>query len=275
MYRSIPLRLIAALACIVSLSAFSTSEVRFENVPVFSDTKPTSVKGILAKPDSSGKAPAIVLWHTCGGVREHVSKLWPQYFTSLGYITLTIDSFGSRGLKTCNAPTPLLGGPQGVNRHITAGDPYGALRYLASLPDVDADNIALMGFSYGGIMIAYLSNMDFKTPEGRRFKALVSFYGHCSKTAPNGTYLGPNPLSPWLVVVGEKETPDFLRTCREIASRPGVTFNILPNAHHGWDQPELTRQVDDGNGNVMLYNKEATEQSKLIVRDFLVQQFGR
>lgn len=265
-----------ALACVLALSGFTKSNVTFENVAVFDDTKPARIHAQLAKPDGEGKFPAVILWHTCGGVLDHVSKLWPEYFTGLGYVTLTIDSIGSRNLKNCFSPIPLLGGPSGINKHITAGDPYGALRYLATLPYVDADRVALMGFSFGGIMNAYLSNTDFATPEGRRFKTLVSFYGHCSKaTAEAALYPGGDPKYPWLILVGEKEAPGFHKSCGRLASKPGVTFKVLPSAHHGWDQAHVTRPHDDGAGNIMLYSKAATEQSKTIVKEFLAAQFAR
>ena len=261
------------MASAFSLSGFTSQPVTFDNVQVFPDTKSIKIQGLLAKPDGTGKFPAIVLWHTCGGVKDHVTRFWPEYFTSLGYVTLTIDSFGPRGQSNCLKPVNLMAGPNGINKHIAAGDAHGGLRYLASLPFVDPQRVAAMGFSYGAIMVAYMSNADFKTPEGLTFKTLVSFYGHCSKGLPDAAlYPGGNPRYPWLIVVGEKETPGFHSSCAKLADKPGVTLKVLPNAYHGWDQPAFTRPTDDGVGNTMLYSKEATEESQRIVKGYLGEQ---
>ncbi|MBL8689757.1 MAG: dienelactone hydrolase family protein [Rhodospirillaceae bacterium] len=265
------------IVCALGLSGFTTQPVSFDNVQVFPETPPASLRGLLAKPEGNGKFPAVVLWHTCAGVQEHVLTFWPEYLTGLGYVTLTLDSFGPRGQTNCLKPVHLLAGPNGANRRITAGDPHGALRYLASLSYVDSQRVALMGFSYGGIMVAYLSNLDLKTPEGLTFKALVSFYGHCSKGAPDrpALYPGGDPRYPWLILIGEKEAPGFRTSCAAMAGRPGVTFKILPDAHHAWDSAKATRATDDGVGNVMLYSREATEASQRILKEYLDVNLAR
>lgn len=254
------------------LSGFTTSKVTFENVAVFPDTKQTQIRGLLAKPDGDGKFPAVVLWHTCGGVRPHVAELWPKFLTDLGYVTLTVDSFGPRNQQSCVKPVNLL---VGANRHIAAGDVHGALRYLSTLPYVDARRVAVVGFSWGGIMIAYMSNEDFKTPEGLTFKAMVSFYGHCSKTLPqNADYSGGDPRLPWLIVQGEKESAAFHASCAKLAGKPGVTIKILPGANHAWDQAQFTRPTADEAGNVMLYNEQALVESQRMLKDYLAAQLG-
>lgn len=76
--------------------------------------------GLLAKPPGEGPFPAVALLHTCGGLTSVTTLDWPEYLTGLGYVTLSVDSFGSRGIKRC--PTPLSRDRRELSR-----DAYGAL----------------------------------------------------------------------------------------------------------------------------------------------------
>ena len=105
---------------------------------------------MLSKPEGPGPFPAVVILHTCGGVRSHTSRFWPDVLRQHGYVALTVDSFGSRGLTPC--PNRLI--RPGVD-YVTelAPDAFGALDYLASLPGVDKNRIAEIGFSLGGYVL--------------------------------------------------------------------------------------------------------------------------
>ena len=78
--------------------------------------------------------------HTFGGLSPRFIVDWPNYLTGLGYVTLSVDSFGPRGLKRC---------PNWVSKdkYVLIKDAYGGLEYLASLPFVDKERIGVMGFS--------------------------------------------------------------------------------------------------------------------------------
>src|SRR3546814_3480297 len=57
-------------------------------------------------------------------------------------------------------------------------DAYAALDYLATRPEIDAGRVALVGFSYGGMVAtyaAYAQVAERYAPNGRRFAAHVAF----------------------------------------------------------------------------------------------------
>ena len=54
------------------------------------------IQGLLSRPEGNGPFPAIVILHTCGGVRQNLSHVWPALLVERGYVSLTVDSFGSR-----------------------------------------------------------------------------------------------------------------------------------------------------------------------------------
>ena len=178
---------IGATATLLSLLTACGSLVSFQNARLSERDTTQTISGILAKPPGEGPFPAVVLLHSCGGLQPHVINDWPEYLTGLGYVTLTVDSFGPRGIKRC--PTPIIRDRRELSR-----DAYGALEYLTNLPFIKKDRIAVMGFSLGGNTIDYFAGQDFKTRSGLNFTAAVSVYGDCrnlpsySKTIPNNRH---------------------------------------------------------------------------------------
>ena len=54
-----------------------------------------------------GPSPAVVLLHGCNGNWQRIDERWGKRIASWGYVTLTVDSFGPRGIKsTCNDGAP-------------------------------------------------------------------------------------------------------------------------------------------------------------------------
>lgn len=90
--------------------------VEFDGVSL---TRRLTLRGYLRRPDAAGPSPAVVLLHGCGGFPEALDENWGTRIAAWGYVALTVDSFGSRGLKnTCSGG----GGAAGL-----AFDPYQAL----------------------------------------------------------------------------------------------------------------------------------------------------
>lgn len=262
-------RLPTIAAAVLLLSGFS-SEVKFDSMPVFSGSPAGQVSGILSRPEGKGPFPAVVLLHTCAGMTDTVAQFWPRYLAQLGYVSLAVDSLSPRGFRSCRKTSYSR---RDVVRMV-GNDAYGALQYLAGLPEVDKQRIGVMGFSLGGIAIAAFAMNDFKTPEGLNFRTAITLYGHCSPAAPGtGPHPG-DPKFPWLIANGEKERESNHEACRAIQGRAGVTFTLIEGAYHGFDDPRNTGTRDDGAGNTMLYSKEATSKAQALVREFLGKHFS-
>ena len=77
---------------------------------------------------------------TEGGSR--LDERWGKRIASWGYVTLTVDRFGPRGLNsTCTGGTP----PDDL-----PSTPIGAELSWRNGPFVDPDRVAVLGFSQGG-----------------------------------------------------------------------------------------------------------------------------
>jgi dienelactone hydrolase len=232
---------------VLVLSACVTS-VSFQNAKLASyDPPPENVRSLFAKPAGKGPFPAVVLLHTCGGVRPHVSADWPAFLTEIGYAVLTVDTFGSRGAGTCsdaNVGTPAM-----------TRDAYGALDYLAARPDIDPDRIGVMGFSLGAYAIEGFAPENINSPGGRNFKAGIAVYGNCS--------VSNKPSFPALQIIGDKDG-----SFRQSLCKPNKYWSveIIPGAYHAFDQI-----VSRGG----TYDSTATKKAHEITRKFLATHLAR
>ena len=107
----------------------------------------TTLTGQLYRPDAAGPAPAVVLMHGCGGVWS-LQREWARRLQSWGYVALVLDSFGPRGVEAI-CPELDSGQPHQGNYVARVFDAYGAHGYLSALDVVDAERIALLGWSHG------------------------------------------------------------------------------------------------------------------------------
>src|SRR5262245_40418740 len=102
----------------------------------------TMIAGERYLPSGKGPFPAVVLLSPCSGrLPPDLEQAHAARYTALGYALLAVDSFGSRGFTE---------GCSGVGSSVDlVMDAYGALLYLAELAFVDAERIAIVGYSQG------------------------------------------------------------------------------------------------------------------------------
>jgi dienelactone hydrolase len=259
-------RLTRTLATILLLGMLSgcTSAISFQNAKFSERDTRLSIRGLLNKPSGDGPFPALVLLHTCGGLQPHVTRDWPDYLTGIGFVTFAVDSFGSRGIRSC--PTPLSRDRRELSR-----DAYGALEYLGGLSFIDKNRIGVVGFSLGGNTIDYFVGQDFKTADGLNFAAAVNVYGDC-RNLP-----GYARTIPTAVIIGDLENEPRLAPCKSLAAeaRPSIKVHVLPGTYHGFDHQQITVVRPDSAGNPMLYSWEATKRAREITKEFLAEHLGK
>ncbi|MBI5275939.1 MAG: dienelactone hydrolase family protein [Burkholderiales bacterium] len=168
-------RWLAAVAALL-LAACGSMDVNFRNVDWPGAGYPSrQVTAVLTKPEGEGPFPAVVLLHTCSGLQAPLTREWPEYFVSLGYVTLAVDTFGSRGLGPCPNGLHAGGRPAMSDAYSEmTRDAYGALEYLAALPFVKGDRVAVVGFALGGEAIDSFLILQPQRP--RDFAAALSVY---------------------------------------------------------------------------------------------------
>src|SRR5690606_6104026 len=99
-------------------------------------------------PEDDLPRPAVLLFHGCGGLRDHLPK-YAEAAKAAGWRAFILDSYGPRGWGRLFALTMVCSGLllRGDER---AGDVLAALDGVSRRQDVDASKIGLAGWSHGG-----------------------------------------------------------------------------------------------------------------------------
>jgi len=239
----------------------------------------SSLEMAIYKPDGAGPFPALVLVHTCGGLRPEIQD-WTKNALSRGYVAFVIDSLGPRGVKSvCLPPSP-------VNIWRGAKDAFQALEHLQRFDFVDQSRIGLMGFSWGamvGLLVNSRAVAEALSPSGR-FASVASFYPACYfSTARGGVeFLRPDTDRPTLVLMAEldNETPpsDCLPRLEALKSKDApVSWHLYPKATHCWDcasLDNLTKTDFQGNRVSYRFDSAVTKDSARRAFDFFTEHMS-
>ncbi|MBN9085731.1 MAG: dienelactone hydrolase family protein [Reyranella sp.] len=218
----------------------------------------------LYRPPGKGPFPAVILLHPCSGrLPARIEQADAARYIALGYAVLALDNFTARGI----ADGGCTGGGASVDGVM---DAYGALTQLASLPFIDPEHIAIVGYAFGANVA--LSAVEFDGPErlfDRRFAAAVAYYPYC-----------PEKLSvsvPTVILTGALDAWAPPRSCeRMMAQRTGLgaamRLVVYPEAHHAFNLPLESRRFY---GEQLEYNEAAARSAWAETAALLRQAFGR
>jgi dienelactone hydrolase len=190
----------------------------------------------LHRPRGEGSFPAVILMHGCSGWVPAVHHTLHDYADELrrrGYVALNLDSFGPRhysGDEMCASNTRL----REALDYRTA-DAFDALRYLATLPYVDARNVFLIGQSNGGSVAMRTAQASatktYDKSGSPGFRGVVAYYPWC------GVFAGGVRLAaPIQVFSGERDEWVSARECAAVrTSGADYRIKLYPRAVHSFD----------------------------------------
>lgn len=229
------------------------------------------LKGKLTKPQADGPFPAVVLLHGCSGIQKSQDD-WASRLATWGYVSLQVDSFNPRGTSD------ICGNSRRVPFEIRTQDAIDAKSFLCTLPFVDSNKIAIIGWSHGGsttlssvsisnfVGLAGKSRIDLFPKQEEPFRAAIAFYPYCAGQLEDSN-------APLLILAGELDTwcPALLCQTKMPSGKSTheVVLKIYPGAHHAfdWEGVDLVRLQRHR----LLYNPEALADSINQVREFLAK----
>jgi dienelactone hydrolase len=204
-------------------------------------TGAVTVKASLGFPKlARERYPVVIVVHGLGGYHDSNEGYVAAELRKAGFATLTYDSFAARGTTGAalqGSPGYLLPG---------VADAFAALRLLSGDPRIDADRIAIIGFSYGA-EVAHLAALEplrsVLNPGAGRFAAHVAFYpgGTFGAIAEASAYTG----APVLMLLGGKDDnlpvtkiESYLAYARAAGAPIPIETVIYPGAYHAWTFPD-------------------------------------
>jgi dienelactone hydrolase len=234
------------LASLVANSALAQQKVR---LPVEQAGRTVQLAAELFRPaGATGPVPAVAIFHGCGGPGQNTARM-AGLLASWGYAALVVDSFSARGLKdVCGRNWPTQTDAERRSHDIDA-----ALAWLGKQSFVDAQRLAVMGYSYGGgvaLLRALSPRLDDPAPSPARAAVLV--YPDCALADALGPRLAVR--QPTLFAMGALDDWTPVSQCkavidRVVQGRDLVETHIYDGAHHSFDALGLPVRYLDGVGN--------------------------
>lgn len=186
-----------------------------------------TLNGQLWTPSEPVKG-VVVLVHGSGGWSDHREGHYGRALSAAGYAALAIDSFGARGIRDTVADQTQISSDQ------MARDAFAARRFLLQ-QKFFPNQIALMGFSKGGVVALLAADRNFLVEEPDRFVAAIPFYPGC-----NARPRVPKPASAVFMALGEKDDYTGVKPCLDLAddyraAGGKISVKVYPDAAHGFD----------------------------------------
>jgi dienelactone hydrolase len=228
-------------------------------IPVHDPTT-KAIAGALFKPTGAGPFPAVVEIGGCNGVSSSQStKGLIDRLLSKGVATLIVDPFTPRNEPQgiCQTMANLNDRSDAQLQYVSRGgnDALAALKVLEAMPDIDANHVFLLGYSYGAI--ASLSATNKKNQA--KVAGVVAYYPFC--------YEDDDPSVPVLVLVGEKDDWTPAAKCQAFASKTNFEVVVYPGATHAFNVP-FEKPVEML-GHHFEYNQKAAQDAQQRADAFL------
>jgi dienelactone hydrolase len=240
----------AAVAFAILAAHPATAEPQVVSFP---GAEGATLRGWLYLPATPGPHRAIVALHGCSGLlgpnglpsARHDD--WGARWSAAGFVALFPDSFGSRGL-----------GPQCKNEdrkvhpsRERVDDANAALHFLIGRSDIDAKQVALVGWSNGGSSTLYAvqhRNNPALANGGEDFARAIAFYPGCRTPLETGRWRTRIPL---LILIGADDDWTPAAPCADLAAGAkanGEPVEIVtyPGAYHDFDHPNLPVHTVEG-----------------------------
>lgn len=209
------------------------------------------------------KRPGVLVVHEWWGLNDYILGRSKQLAT-FGYTAFALDMYGDG--KTAYHPADAKKFSEPVNEKITT---IGLKRFQAALdviknhPTVDPNNIAAIGYCFGGSTVLNLARL------GVELNGIVSFHGSLASNIP----LQPGDIKTKILVChGEQDSlirqKDVVHFVQEM-ERADVEYKFIvyPEAKHSFTNPEADKIAEEFRMPVG-YNKAADERSWADMMDF-------
>lgn len=228
----------------------------------------TEMIGYLAYDDRNmSPRPGILVVHEWWGHNEY-ARMRARILAAMGYTALAVDMYGDG--KTANHPKDAgkFAGAVGGNMPLAKARFEAALQTLKSHPTVETDNIAAIGYCFGGGIVLNMAR------QGVDIDAVVSFHGSLATNNPAQSGMVNAKV---LVFNGEADPlikPEHVTGFQQEMDAAGVDYKLInyPGVLHSFTNPQADQFAEAFNLPVG-YDKYADEDSWRQMGDFFREIF--
>jgi len=138
----------------------------------------TTLKGFLVYDNNiKGKRPGVLVVHEWWGLNDY-SRNRARMLAELGYTALALDMYGDG--KTANHPEDAQKFAGAIFNNVKMGEArfLAAYNFLKDQETVDPNNIAAVGYCFGGAVVLQMARI------GMDLKAVASFHGGIQAITP-------------------------------------------------------------------------------------------
>ena len=207
--------------------------IKEENVTYTSNG--VTMNGYLAYDGSKeGKRPGILVVHEWWGLNDY-PKMRARKLAELGYVALAVDMYGNG--KTVDNPDDAgkMATPFYQNLQMTKARFDAALTKLKTYNQVDTNQIAAIGYCFGGGVVLNMARM------GENLKGVVSFHGSLLGAPADKKLLKAKILACHGAadqLVKPEDAVQFKKQMDSIGA--DYTFKQYPDAMHAFTNPAAT-----------------------------------
>ncbi len=213
-----------------------------------------------------GKRPAILVipeWWGCNDYTRYRAKMLAE----LGYIAIAVDMYGDGKIAETPEQAQALATPFYKNPNVAKKRIEAAIEKIKSYSETDANNIAAIGYCFGGSMVLNAAKL------GVTLKGVVSFHGGLA-----GVQAKPNTLKSKILVchggddkfVSADDVKNFKQNLDEVKAE--YIFKTYKGATHAFSNPDATANGKKFNMPIA-YNEAADKSSWDEMKRFLKSLF--
>ncbi len=226
-----------------------------------------TLRGYLAYDETkTGKRPGILVMPEALGLGTH-AKSRAERLAQLGYVALAGDPYGggkeyATVAEAIKSATELMSDPVKTRRRGRA-----ALDKLASLPQVDPNKLAEIGFCMGGTFGLELAR------DGAPLKGVVTFHSGLQTQRP----AEPGKLKAKILVNTGVDDPmvqfDVVKAFEDEMNKAGADWQVISysNTKHSFTNPDA---ASAGMPAALEYNKQTDERSWKAMVNFFEEIFA-
>jgi dienelactone hydrolase len=256
-------KFLSAFSLTILLSTTANAAVIMKDIE-YLDGK-TKLKGTLAFDDSiTTPRPAIVAYPEWWGHNEYIKKRAAE-LAAEGYIVFAADMYGSNKITIDPKQATEWSKPFYSNRKLMQSRARAAITALKAQPNVDINNIAAVGFCFGGTVALELARA------GEDLKGVASFHGGLQFTskpaegAVKAKVLVMNGAADPMVPAADRQK--FMDEME--AAKADYQFIEYSGAVHAFTNPDADKFGIPGVG----YNAAAEKRSFAALHRFLSEVF--